>query len=82
MEQSKIDAPMIGSDGNIFNQVAIASIALKENGQRKQAKEMSDKVFRAESYEAALSIISEYVNPVDKTEYMRTKGKGNRDIER
>jgi len=43
---------------------------------------MSDKVFRAESYEAALNIISEYVTPVDKTEYMKTKGMGNRGHER
>lgn len=69
MEQNKPDAPMIGSDGNIYNQVAIASKALKENGQRNKAKEMSNKVFRAESYDEALSIIQQYVNPVDKIDY-------------
>jgi len=31
MEQNKPDAPMIGSDGNVYNQVAIASIALKRS---------------------------------------------------
>jgi len=27
----KPDAPMIGSDGNVYNQIAIASIALKDH---------------------------------------------------
>ena len=82
MEQYKPDAPMIGSDANIYNQVAIASIALKDEGFKKEAKEMSNRVFRSGSYDEALNIISEYVTPVDKTEYMKNKGNGNRGHER
>lgn len=76
------DAPMIGSDGNIYNQVAIASIALKDEGLRDEAKEMSNRVFRSGSYDEALSIITEYVNPVDRSKYNGGKNNGNRHQER
>jgi len=80
--ETKPDAPMIGSDGNIYNQVAIASKALKDNGLREEAKEMSNSVFRAGSYDEALNIIQQYVNPVDRSEYARNKDRDSKGLER
>ena len=78
----KPDAPMIGSDGNVYNQVAIASIALKDHGLREEAKEMSNSVFRSGSYDEALSIIAEYVTPVTRQEYNDNKDKPKRNYDR
>ncbi len=61
-KQSKPDCPLIGTDGNIFNLVGIASKTLKRNGLSTEATEMSEKVFNSGSYEEALDIIGEYVN--------------------
>lgn len=58
----KPDCPLIGENGNIFNLVGIAARTLKRNGLYEQASEMSEKVFKSDSYEEALSIIGEYVN--------------------
>ena len=59
----KPDYPLIGTDGNIFNLVGIASRTLKRNGLSEEASEMTSKVFKSGSYEeAALGIIGEYVN--------------------
>jgi hypothetical protein len=80
--KTKPDAPMIGSDGNIYNQVAIASIALKDQGLREEAKEMSNRVFRSGSYDEALGIIAEYVTPVTRQEYNDNKDKPKRDYNR
>jgi hypothetical protein len=56
------EAPIIGQDGNIFNVIGIAARALRENGLRDQAKEMSERAFASGSYDQALGIITEYVN--------------------
>lgn len=64
----KPKSPIIGSDGNIFNLVAIASKTLKTNGLVNEAQEMSKKVFASSSYEEALQIITEYVEPIDVNE--------------
>lgn len=53
-------AKVLGQNGNVFNLIAICSRALKDNGQSDKAKEMSDRVFDSESYNEALSIMSEY----------------------
>ena len=59
--ENKIKVKLIGENGNIFNLVGITVKALNKNGQREEAKEMSDKVFNSKSYEEALMIISNYV---------------------
>ena len=68
----KPDAPMIGADGNVFSQLGIASRALRESGQSEKASEMSARMMGCDSYDKALSIICEYVNPVEKSS--RTRG--------
>ena len=64
----KHKSPIIGADGNIFNLVAIASKTLKTNGLVNEAQEMSKRVFNSSSYEEALQIITEYIEPVDVNE--------------
>lgn len=62
IHKEKLDCPLIGADGNIFNLVGIASRTLKRNGLGDDAKEMTSRVFSSSSYEEALGIIGEYVN--------------------
>ena len=40
----KPKCPLIGSDGNIFNLLGMASRTLRENGMREQAQEMQSRV--------------------------------------
>lgn len=63
-------APLIGSNGNTMNLLAIASKALKRAGQREQATEMQQRVFACGSYGEALMIMCEYVDtaPPDEEE--------------
>lgn len=61
----KPKSPLIGTDGNIFNLIGVASRTLKENNMSKEASEMSARVFESNSYEEALNIITEYVEPVE-----------------
>ena len=61
-KQNKPDCPLIGTDGNIFNLVGIASRTLKRNGLSAEANEMTSKVYKSGSYNEALGIIGEYVN--------------------
>lgn len=61
---NKIEVKLIGEDGNIFNLLGIASRALKRNGQRDEAEEMSERVFKSNSYDEALMIILDYVEIV------------------
>lgn len=60
----KPDCPLIGTDGNIFNLVGIASKTLKKHGQSSQASAMQKRVLSSGSYDEALCIIGEYVNIV------------------
>lgn len=50
-------------DGNIFYVLGEARRVLKKAGQKEKVKEMSDRVIEAESYDQALAIIFEYVDP-------------------
>ena len=52
---------LIGQDGNIFAIMGRASRLLKNAGQRDKAKEMCNRVMASKSYNAALAIVSEYV---------------------
>ena len=68
-EQQKPEAPIIGADGNVFNILGIASKTLKRAGMPDEAKEMRSRVMESGSYENALAIITEYVEPVDVGDY-------------
>ena len=65
-EIEKPKAPIVGADGNIFNLVGICSKALKNAGYNEEAKEMANKVTNSKSYEEALSILCDYIEPVDQ----------------
>ena len=56
---------LIGADGNIFNLMSIACKTLKENDLSEKADELKQRLFsgEAESYDRALQIILEYVEP-------------------
>lgn len=61
---------MIGEDGNIFNLMGIVSRSLKKAGFQKESDEMINRITTsAKSYDEALNIISEYVEPVDDIGY-------------
>ena len=60
----KPQAAIIGADGNIFNLLGITKKALLDDGQGQRATEMQNRVFKSKSYEQALGILMEYVEPV------------------
>ena len=57
---TKPEAKVYGENGNVYNLLAICSRALKNAGQKDQAKEMQEKVFACGSYDEALSIMGQY----------------------
>lgn len=63
-ESLRPNAKMIGEDGNVFNLMGICSRKLKKAGYPEKAEEMLNRVTSCGSYDEALSIMSEYVNPV------------------
>lgn len=63
-EALRPNAKMIGEDGNIFNQLEIASKALRKAGFKDEVDEMFKRVTSSGNYEEALGIITEYVNPM------------------
>ena len=66
---------LIGQDGNIFAIMGRASRLLKSAGQSDKAKKMCGRVMASKSYNAALTIVSEYV----ETELTpKTRNKPNR----
>lgn len=65
-ENKKPKARIIGADGNVFNLIGICSRALKDNGFRNEAEEMCKRVTSSKSYDEALSIMCEYIDPVDQ----------------
>ena len=52
---------LIGENGNIFNLLAIATRALKQEGLIDQTPKMKKEVFASKSYEEALGVIEKYV---------------------
>lgn len=52
---------LAGQDGNIFSIMGRASRLLSDSGQADRAKEMRGRVMDCLSYEAALKVVSEYV---------------------
>lgn len=65
-ENKKPKAKIIGADGNVFNLMGICSRALKENGYEEESKEMINRITSSKSYDEALSIMCEYIDPVDQ----------------
>ncbi|MDR1961184.1 MAG: hypothetical protein LBQ16_02765, partial [Gracilibacteraceae bacterium] len=63
--RAKPEAPIIGADANVFNIIGIAARALRRAGMPEQAKEMSAKAMQSGSYDEALGVIMEYVEPAD-----------------
>lgn len=64
-EDKRPQAKLIGEDGNIFNLMGIASRTLKDAGYKQEATEMIERITTtAKSYDEALNIISQYVNPI------------------
>lgn len=61
-QQPKPIAKLIGQNGNIFNLVGIARIALLEAGLSDQATKITEEVFECQSYEEALAVIAQYVD--------------------
>lgn len=59
-------APIVGADGNVFNLIGICSRALKTAGYPEKALEMANRVTSSGSYEEALAIMCEYIEPVDQ----------------
>ena len=53
---------LVGTDGNVFSLIGLASKALRKAGLPEKAKEMSTKIFACGSYGEALSIMDEYVD--------------------
>jgi hypothetical protein len=64
MIKKKPEARIIGADSNIFCTLGIAAAALRDAGMYKEATEMSERARSSHGYEAALSIIVEYINPI------------------
>lgn len=64
----KVDAKIIGADGNVFNLLGICQRALKENGYKQEAEELYKRVTNSSSYDTALNIMQEYVNPISVNE--------------
>lgn len=67
-KKMKPQSPLVGSNGNIFNLMGIATKSLKEVGMDKEAEEMFERVTKSGSYEEALNILMDYVEPVDVNE--------------
>lgn len=67
-QKKKPQAPLIGSNGNIFHLMGVATNSLKQAGMEKEAEEMFQKITKSGSYEEALNILMEYVEPIDVQE--------------
>lgn len=67
-EKEKPMCPIIGANGNIFNILGIASRTLRNNDMADEAQEMYSRVTSSGSYEEALAIIMEYVEPCSEEE--------------
>ena len=59
-EAVKPKVKLTGEDGNVFVLVGICTSALKKASQHDKAKELTEKVFKAKSYDEALGLMSEY----------------------
>lgn len=67
-ENKRPKCPIIGADGNILNIMGAASKTLNRSGMSENAREMCSRVTSSGSYEEALRIIMEYVEPCSEAE--------------
>lgn len=67
-ENKRPKCPMIGKNGNIFNIMGIASRTLRQNDMAEESKEMCSRITSSGSYDEALGIIMEYVEPCSEAE--------------
>lgn len=67
-EDKRPKCPIIGADGNIFNIMGVASKTMKRSGMSEDAMEMRSRVTSSKSYEEALGVIMEYVEPCSEAE--------------
>lgn len=63
MERQKPMCPLIGANGNIFNLLAIAKSSLEDADLKEEANNMIQRVYKSHSYDEALRIIMDYVEP-------------------
>lgn len=63
-EFNKVDAKIIGADGNVFNLIGICQRVLRKNGYNKETKEMQERIYKCKNYDEALNIMMDYVNPI------------------
>lgn len=61
--------PIIGADGNIFYLLALAKRSLYEAGEKQSINEMIERAYASQSYDEAIQIITEYVEPCSMEEY-------------
>lgn len=64
--QARPKCPIIGADGNIFTLMSMASRTLRQNDMDDQAEEMRARITSSSSYDEALVILMEYVEPADE----------------
>ena len=67
-EKVKPDCALIGTNGNVFALLGMASRTLKQNGMTDEAEMMCARIRGAENYCESLNIIGEYVNITDGSE--------------
>lgn len=61
----KVNAPIIGANGNVFNLIAICQRELKANGYNDIARNLPNIINnQAKNYDEALQIMMKYVEPV------------------
>lgn len=60
----KPKAKLLGADSNIFNLLGIAKAVLRADGQPDKCDELYERVTGSHSFDEALGIIMEYVDPV------------------
>ena len=73
-ERKRPMCPIIGADGNIFNLLGIASRTLKNNGMADESAEMYDRVTSSGSYNEALCIITDYIEPCREEDMQEDEG--------
>ena len=73
-EPVKPKCPIIGTDSNVFNIMGIASKTLKRNDMAEESKEMCSRVTSSGSYDEALGVIMEYVEPCTEEEMCEDLG--------
>ena len=66
LKDKKPKAAIIGANGNVFNLMGICSQALKKAGYPDKAEEMTKRITNAKSYDEAIFIMCEYIDPVNQ----------------